>query len=305
MPEPSTPFSFLGCFVQDARTFRVVAQVDELKDAGATDSRMLKWVRASEAWSSFRLDWHATRIATLSTPELIVLAVGPAGIFAEGSAAGNREGEVDASPDGPSRRGAIRDLTVVGEDAFVAGMSRQVYRRTAPGAWIRWDEGAVQPRGSTDPIGFNSIHGLSAEELHAVGYNGEIWTRFDGEWKQVQSPANLVLHRVLVVDRDLAFVAGQEGTLLRGYRERWEVIDHQGPEENIWGLAWFLGRLYVAADSGIWALTDEDILEPVEAGFGFRPTGRHLHAAEGVLLSAGPKHVAWTTDGADWQLITP
>jgi hypothetical protein len=305
MASNSNPFSFLSGFVQDRNTGRVIAQIDDLKDAGATDSHLMKWIRSEGRWYSFDLEWHATRLCIVTSPELHLLAVGPAGIAYVGTAAGNAEEEIDPTDDGPRRRGDIRDLRIIGAHVYAAGMSRQVYRREGKGNWTRQDAGTVQPRGSLEVAGFNSIDGVSEADIYAVGFGGEIWRRVAGAWHQVESPTNVVLHRVRAVSDDLVFAAGQGGVLLRGSADRWDVVPQYSTDADFWGMEWFRDTLFVASDTGVYALTADDTLERVEMGLGDGWTTRHLHANDGVMWSFGPKHVAWTEDVTTWTDVTP
>jgi hypothetical protein len=77
-----TPFSFGPGFVQDRGTIRVIAQLDELVDAGETESEIMKWVSGS--WSQFSLDWSAVRLCQVIAPPQ-VFALGPDGQIMVGS----------------------------------------------------------------------------------------------------------------------------------------------------------------------------------------------------------------------------
>jgi hypothetical protein len=263
------PLSFLSGFVQDRNIIRVIAQVDQLKEAGSTASRLMKWVRSENHWLSFRLDWQATRLCVLYKPEIQVLAMGPTGLVAAATQAGDAEEQVDTTGDGPRRRGDLRDLRRIGDTAYVAGMSRQVYRRDKPNQWTRQDSGVVNARGTLTVAGFNSIHGVSEHDIVAVGFSGEIWRRQNSSWRQLVSPTNLVLHRVLMVREDLAYACGQEGILLQGTADNWQVLAQNTVREDIWGLEWFNEQLYVACDRGVFVLGDDDDLHQVDFGLGF------------------------------------
>jgi hypothetical protein len=207
--------------------------------------------------------------------------------------------------DGPQGRGPLRDLKWIGNHLYAVGMSRQVYRREGVGIWIHRDEGTVLPLGSKTVAGFNSIDGISEDDFYAVGFGGEIWRSLNGRWREIESPTNVVLHRVRVIRDDLAYACGQEGVLLRGRGDGWEQIDHGATEDDLWDVEWYGDRLYVAHDDGLFLLTDADDLDIVKFGIRGTITCRHLHANDGVLLSSGPKNVLWTGDGKKWQDITP
>jgi len=301
----TNPLSFLSGFVQDRNTGRVIAQVDELKDAGSTSCWLMKWTRLDRKWYSFDLSWHATRMCVLEKPHPHLLAVGPAGIVSVNTPKGDEEEEIDSTEDGPKRRGDIRDLRAIGEHAYVVGMSRQVYRREGPGQWVRKDQGVVQPRGTLDLAGFNAIDGLDELDLYAVGFGGEIWHCHNNNWHKLDSPSNLVLLRVRVVNKELVYVSGQQGTILRGQGHHFKAIKQDVTKDDFWGMEWYRDQLYVACDSGIYVLTDGNDLLKVDMGLANDITFRHLHANDGVMFSFGPKHIVWTEDGLAWHDITP
>ena len=184
-------------------------------------------------------------------------------------------------------------------------MGRQVFRREGADNWTRQDQGVVLPRGEIQLCGFNSIDGLSEDAIYAVGFNGEIWLRSHSKWQQQDSPTNLVLHKVKVVREDLIFASGQMGTLLRSDGNHWETIEHDAITDDLWGMEWFQGELYLACDSGLFKLDSKDQLVEVDMQLSPKPTCRHLHANDGVLWSCGPKHVTWTEDGQTWSDVTP
>jgi len=298
-----TPYSFGAGFVQDRGTLRVIAQIDALADAGETASQVMKW--ASGKWGHFAIEWTAVRIWYTAEP-LQAFFMGPDGEILVGTPKdGPREETLDETTEGPQGRGPLRDLRLIGSHLYAAGMSRQVYRREGVNRWPHQDEGTVLALGSKTVAGFNSIDGLSEGDFYAVGFGGEIWRCLKGRWRQIQSPTNVVLHRVKVVRENWAYACGQEGVLLQGYGDAWEQIDHGATEDDFWDAEWFQGRLYLAHEDGLFTLTDKNRFERVKFGIRGAITCRHLHANDGVLLSSGPKNVLWTNDGTTWHDITP
>src|ERR1035437_4325150 len=244
-----TPYSFGSGFVQDRGTMRVIAQIDELVDAGATASRVMKWVSGN--WSQFSLEWSAVRVCQLAEPPQ-VFVLGPGGEILVGSSKGAPQEEaLDETMQGPQGRGPLRDLRWIDKHLYAAGMSRQVYRREGVGIWRHRDEGTVLPLGSKTVAGFNSIDGLSEDDLYAVGFGGEIWRCLKGRWRQSESPTNVVLHRVRVVRDDLAYACGQAGVLLRGRGDGWEQIDHGATEDDLWDAELYGGRIFLGHHDGL------------------------------------------------------
>jgi hypothetical protein len=299
-----TPYSFGSGFVQDHGTIRVIAQIDELADAGSSASRIMKWVAKDEKWSQFSFEWSAVRVCVIAEP-LQLFVLGPDGEVLVGSSRGDTRETIDETKEGPQGRGPLRDLRRIGDQLYVAGMSRQVYRRSGVGSWSHRDEGVVLPLGSKSVAGFNSIDGVSEDDFYAVGFGGEIWRCLKGRWRKIESPTNVVLHRVRVIRTDLVYACGQEGVLLRGTGDAWEQIDHSVTENDLWDIEWYRDRLYAAHDDGLFVLTSADDLEAVDFGTRAEITCRHLHSDDGVLLSSGPKDVLYTADGDKWRDITP
>jgi len=298
-------FNFLSGFVQSHEFARVIAQDDELLAADVNHSLIMKWNEADQEWSYFDLDWIATRLWVMFEPNIQLFATGPAGIVSVVTAQDDNEEMIDDSPEGPCGHGDIRDLRLIGEHLYVTGMGRQVYRRDGLNKWSRQDMGLVQPLGTLEVSGLNAIDGLNESDIYAVGFGGEIWRYKENKWCQNDSPTNLVLHCVRVIRSDLVYASGQAGILLRGYGNIWESIEHDATDEDLWGMEWFNGKLYVTCDDGLFVLTDSDKLKKADMGLGDSWTCRHLHANDGVMWSFGPKHLAWTEDGKKWIDVTP
>jgi hypothetical protein len=305
MPETKhTPYTFKAGFVQTQDIVRVIAQIDELTHAGSTRSQLMKWSRSANSWGYFIVEWSAIRLAMRLEPPSELYALGANGEVLVASPSGSTEERVDASHDGPRSRGPMRDLRWIGNHVYASGMARQVYRRERPNLWTRADAGAVLPLGSLQVAGFNSIDGLSEDDLHAVGFAGEFWRRKQGRWIQLVSPTNVVLHRVRVVKPDLAFACGQLGALFRWTGTAWQQIDHGATTDDLWGMEWYQESLYVASTSAVYRLVDNDTLDEVDMKLGDGRTSAHLNANDGVLWSFGPKNLSWT-DGSSWYDQTP
>lgn len=301
MASRSLPISFGPGFVQSREIARVTAQVDELIRQGSTRSRLLKFEGGS--WTSFRLEWIATRLSVSLKPGLEVFAVGPDGRVAVLTSDSASEEQIDPTPDGPPFRGYIRDMRMIQSRLYVCGMSRQVYRRIGPGRWERFDEGVVLPIGDLRTAGFNAMDGVDEDNILAVGYGGEIWRRTRSSWHQMESPTNLMLHRVRIADSGLAFASGQQGVVLREAGNGWQAVLHNDTDETLWGMELFAGSVFVSSDSAVFRLTEDGHLQ--RGGVGVLRSCGHLHAADGVMWSFGTKQVAWTDETLVWHDVTP
>jgi hypothetical protein len=297
------PISFRSGLSLGPDGCRVVAQIDELMDAGEIDTEIYRWKRGS-GWSSSSLDWIASRstfdpriggFITLGLEGQVDLEVGDQHTLEY----------MDRLSDG--RRGFggfLRDIRVIGNDLFAVGMGRQIHRRAGDGRWIREDEGTRQTVGDLAVAGFNAVDGIDSHNLYAAGFNGEIWHRRLGAWYRADSPTNVVLHRLRAVSPDLVYACGQQGVLIAGNHDRWKFIEHTINVDNFWGMEWFNGKLYLADNDCIYVLDEREDLKALDLDLGPFTFG-DLHADHGALWSFGAKHLAVTTDGIHWEDMTP
>jgi hypothetical protein len=297
----NTPYSFSSGFVQNREVARVITQIDELANEGSVGCQLMKWMGGR--WGAFTLKWTATRMWVLHTPELQVFATGPDGIVSVSTVKGTVEEIIDGSDEGPALRGHIRDLRGIGNHLYVCGMGRQVYRREGTSNWVRIDQGMRLPVGDTTVAGLNSIDGITEEDIYAVGYLGEIWRFANKVWHKIDSPTNVILHRIRAIRNDLVFVCGQKGVLLRGSGASFGIVPHDATTDNLWGMEWFKEKLYVSSGDMIYVLGPNDDLKPLDLG-NLKTCG-HLHANDGVMWSFGTKHLAWTEDAKIWHDVTP
>ena len=299
--EPSA-LSFRSGFSLGVDEGKVIAQVGPRPHPDLSESLIMEWSLGS-GWSAYKIILTAIRMWVLNEPRNQLVVMGAGGYLAVVSDGKTTEEMVDESDAGPRYQGNIRDMRLIGSHLYAAGMSRQVYRREGPMRWVHCDQGVAQPLGTVEVAGFSAIDGLTESYIYASGFNGEIW-HYDGrDWHQVESPTNLILHRIRVIEPDLIFASGQEGVLLQGSRTGWRPIEHDVTNENLWGMEWFNGKLYLAGEQAIYGL-DGDQLELVDTGLGDSFTYRHLHANNGAMWSFGPKHIA-KTDGRTWMDVTP
>jgi hypothetical protein len=248
------------------------------------------------------MKWVPVRLAFVASPKPCLYALAGDGTVGLGYGSYAEE-HIDRSDHGPTGRGPLRDLRLIGATLFAAGMSRQVYRRTSSGQWSRCDQGVVAPLGETTLCGFTSIDGLSEDRIWAVGYFGEIWSFHDGSWRQQESPTNAILHRVKAVQKNMVLACGQKGVILTFRGEQWAELAHIDGEDHLWGLECFKDLFYIASEKALYRLTIDGSVDRVSVD-GVTSFG-HLHANDGVLWSFGTKDLAWTADGSTWSRVSP
>ena len=282
---------------------KVIAQLGPHPDPEFPESQIMEWSKQN-GWSSTKINLTAIRMCVLNEPGNQLVVMGKGGYVVVMSDGQITEEMVDESDKGPRFKGNIRDMRLIGNHLYAAGMSRQVYRREGFMHWVHCDQGVVQqPPQLLEIAGFSTIDGLTESDIYAAGFEGEIW-HYDGRtWHQIDSPTNLILHRIRVIEPNLVFASGQKGLLLQGSQEVWKPIEHDVTTDNLWGMEWFEEQLHVAGDHAIYRL-DGDQLEVVDTGLGDLFTYRHLHANRGAMWSFGPKHIA-KTDGKTWMDVTP
>jgi hypothetical protein len=101
----------------------------------------------------------------------------------------------------------------------------------------------------------------------------------------------------------VVYAVGQQGTMLRGRRDRWELVPwEEEVSVELWDLCWFGDKLYVAAINGLFTL-EGNLLAPVDFGIVDTPTCFSLTTADGVLWSIGRDDVL-SFDGSAWRRYT-
>lgn len=215
---------------------------------------------------------------------------------------GSGEDLYEQIPDLDDRSGDLREVRAIDGIPYVVGSNRQCFRRPKAGMWERFDQGL--PPGGMDLPGLESIHGFNADELYAVGWNGEIWERSKrtkDRWKLAAQPTNLAFLRVLCAGDGHVYAAGQAGVIFRGRGSTWELIEHGDTEEDLYDLEWFADKLWVSTQYGLYVLEYGHL---VAVDFDGEPpsTCNHLSTADGLLWSIGAKDVM-QFDGKEWTRI--
>jgi hypothetical protein len=262
-------------------------------------------------WSSTKVQhsmikgWQAVGIIFIENPEPTVVAVGAYGDAWVGTSKGFSTHRFDSQLRGPLHFGPIRDLRVIGGEVFAVGMSRQVYHMKPTGIWTHIDENILVPAGKGKAKGFTSIHGFSAKDLFAVGFEGEIWQRIDANWAPIPSPTNMKLERVVCTPDRTIYAVGQAGTIIRGFNGTWTILEQSLTTKQFWGAEWFRNRLWLSTDDNLYFLNSYGHLEMLKVDFiqpGF--TCGYLSSNEEVLWSIGSRDLFWTKDGEDWNQIS-
>jgi hypothetical protein len=91
--------------------------------------------------------------------------------------------------------------------------------------------------------------------------------------------------------------------LLRGRRNRWDIVEQGKVPQDLWSLAWFENRLFAATMNLVLELT-ADGLKPVAFADDFPRTSFHLAVAldRSVMWSTGAKDL-FSFDGSKWTRL--
>jgi hypothetical protein len=246
----------------------------------------------------FGTNWTAMSICYYEK-ENTVFASGGNGEIVIIRDSGNQFELISPTENGPEDQGFIREIRLIGNELFAVGMGRQVYRRIGERHWEHIDKGVLDLTGRST-VGFTSIAGDGQGFLVAVGYEGEIW-EFNKVWKQITSPTNLLLNRVIAHEGKY-YAAGLIGILLCREMDGWHLIDNDGFEEDVWDLETFRGDLYLGTSRGLFLMSPDEKVKPVNP----LTFTRQVHCGS---LSAGYDHlwcfgaeiVSTTTDGVVWR----
>lgn len=243
--------------------------------------------------------WPAIAMATIKPDddaERVVVAIGPNGNYWEGEPSTLKE-TVDRIQ---NFRGNLRALTVVDHVIYACGMGRVVLQRQGPGQWTSIGPGEF--KGDPDVVGLEDIGGYNADEMYAVGWDGEIWWRDRGKWRKVDSPTSVNLDALHCADDGHVYVIGQNGTMLKGRRDVWSVID-TGRTENLQDVAFYEGTVYVTTDFRILKLTDRGLVNDDDFVDADRPaTCLHLLPAADGLVMLGTKDL-FRRNGGPWKRL--
>lgn len=242
-----------------------------------------------ELASAADLPWRAVGMCFAREPaQKLVMVSGDGKVFTY--IAGNEGTELIVDPID------LRNCVTIDGHAYACGMGRQVFFRMGEGKWLPMHAPSASDE---EVVGFECLAGFSAQELYAVGWEGEVWRCENGRWSDCNSPVNVVLSAVCCVPDGSVYACGQQGTLLRGRGDEWQCVITEDLEDDLWDLRWFNGKLYVASMSYLYIL-EGDRLSPVE--FDIEPPSSFykLTDAEGVLWSVGQETIL-SFDGKHWE----
>ncbi len=289
----SEPISHYISYVDGAARFRdliyLVGRNRRLAQEDVEHSLFIGFYRG-EYGSMENVNWSAVAVCVPRRPVEQMVAVGEDGeVF-------TYVGGVSAQERIKPEPLALRNLGVIDGLAYACGMGRQVFRRDGVDDWV-----AMHAPETTQTAGFEAIDGFSADEIYAVGWNGEIWQWGNGSWTSHDTPVEVVLTGVCCADDGQVYACGQDGTLLIGRNGMWRQVPAT-PPIDFWDVHWYDGRVFLASMQRLYTCDSEGNLAPVDFGPDAPSWCYRLSSAEGVLWSVGNSDV-FSFDGRVWQRV--
>jgi hypothetical protein len=222
--------------------------------------------------------------------------------------------------------GYVNCIRAVGDQLYVCGQSRQVYRFVWDGqnlASASWQDMAgpmrqapiSEPPEDGDPealdrwmdendaIDLVDIYGPAPDDLYAVG--DEAWHWNGTHWNQLALPTDEPLAAITLLNPNEIILVGHNGTVLHGNaRNGFQNVSSVDDNQNLTGVAWFEGKLFLASNFGL--LTYNPSIKRLETyPTNLKPDLKDTHqleAKDGVLWSFGRKDLAYC-DGKTWTRV--
>ena len=292
-------FSFVAGAIRLGDLGYLVLSSDEAASAHIPMASIVQW--EPTGWADCgTLKWRVAGVAVVRQPLEQLCAVGEFGqVLLVGSGDRHME-QIGAAKDSPENRGPLRGVRFIGDRVYCVGADRQAYRRNGPNNWVSLMNG-LPPSTSDDVTGLEAIDGFSETDIYAAGWDGEIW-HFNGTtWVQRSSPVNTVLVDICCAEDGWVYACGRNGVLVKGRNDDWSVLDLGGFSDDLWSLASYGGRLYVATMDYVLTLGDAR-LDVVDMGPDQAKSCYDLAVGHGLLWSIGAKDVM-SFDGQSWSRI--
>jgi hypothetical protein len=174
------------------------------------------------------------------------------------------------------RQVSVLSARAIAGKAYIAGNLRTVFRRDKPGVWTCLSGNDLSARDAKNiegrEFGFEDVGGFAEDDIYACGGQGDLW-HYDGNtWTMLDCPTNEFLTCLCCADNGTVYVGGRRGILLEGRADEWRIVssgsttavEEDDPtvaiDTDIVDLAWFKGRLFIAAEfRGILEYSDGSI----------------------------------------------
>lgn len=167
---------------------------------------------------------------------------------------------IDGPGTGKGKFGYLTRLKFIGAELYACGDLCQVYKRSSRG-WTAIDEAIRVHDKKSVGQALNDMDGFSPDEIYAVGDRGRIFCLGDGKWQIVDSLTNVSLEKVTCHEDGFVYIAGNNGTLIRGRKDQWELwasLEDEGGSDRLWGLNFFQDELYCCTANTLYKIVDRN-----------------------------------------------
>lgn len=292
-------FSFVTGSIREKDLAYLILSDDAASAQKIPSAGIVQW--EPEGWGDGgQVPWRVAGTAIATQPLEQLCVVGEFGEVLMLGSGDRHEERIGKGKNAPKDRGPLRGVRAIGSHTYCVGMDRQAYRREAPGKWVSLTSG-IPAVDEDEVVGFEAVDGFAESEIYACGWDGEIWQCDGANWIERNSPVNTVLVDLCCGDDGHVYACGRNGVLVRGRGDLWEVVDLAGFSEDLWSLAWYKGKLYVATMDHVLTL-DAGGLKPINMGNDRASTCYDLVLGSGMLWSVGAKDVM-SFDGKNWSRI--
>lgn len=263
--------------------------------ANQVGTRVFRW---TGKWDNYFLPFVTAGICSVHGTDPEILSLGIQGQIHSASPSGQHIEIIDNSKEGPLHRGVLRGIRTINNIPYVWGMGRQVYRRTIKNSWARFDENTLDPIGSKNVVGFESLDGFDEKNIWAVGIGGEIWARTN-EWMMLPKTTNQNLLGVLCTPMGKIYAVGGGGLILVSDGGGFSPIEQNLTSETLWDVVWHDGSVWVSGVQGVFKIVDDKLLSASpESATKFR----YLCAKDDLLWSIGESEI-WERSRGSWSTI--
>jgi len=229
------------------------------------------------------------------------------------------------------RTGNLTRIRQIGDSIYACGAGNQIYCRKN-NIWTRFDHSirevtaaemdniidAVKNGAQSNDIDFleltkkmrkismlEDIAGVNENDIYSCGSNGVLWHWNGLQWSRLDSGTRQHLNAIHCVSEDVVFIAGDNGTLLKGNKKTGFRRMHTGKlNANFWTIRSLNGIIYIGTSIGIVRATEQTInfFIPEVGGIESLFSVVSIDVAQNVLWVVCDKFIL-KNKAENWELI--
>jgi hypothetical protein len=299
-------YAFTYCNAAVDGSLYVTGVVVELEDKDVRHA--ILWERVNGEWKRYKWNNRCYGLVTyLDSSKPCAVYLGYEGTLkVRGQVKGSTVQALEVGDDGPSSLRSVTCIRQIGNQLFVVGMRRMVYRRGLEEIdWHRFDDGMRLLQSDDAIAGLRSIDGTTSDHLVAVGLDGEIWSCTCGVWRQEESPTNIRLATIRYVGAGKYVIGGAEGVLLVGNASHWHAVTHSYGYETFRCIEGWAGRCFVCSESEqLFELHLDDVPRLELLPLKVLPTVNWVAATEERAYFLG-RNCLWSLGADGWRDESP